>query len=147
MERTKFHEKLVRHCCQKRQQCRSNIVAGVDGALGNSNVSPVVTTIALSKIINILLNIDSSWHYILRLTCVVKNSRINKIDGRELLRCTLLSHTVYGKFFYSITLQNADRFSKFFHRIFSKAKSGHPSTSLHYLVKCLCTKSLCSRTE
>ena len=25
IERTKFHEKVVRHCCQKRQQCRSNV--------------------------------------------------------------------------------------------------------------------------
>jgi len=24
VERTKFHEKLVRHCCHERQQCRSN---------------------------------------------------------------------------------------------------------------------------
>ena len=24
-ERTKFHEKLVRHCCQKWQQCRRNV--------------------------------------------------------------------------------------------------------------------------
>jgi len=25
VERTKYHEKLVRYCCQKRQQCRSNV--------------------------------------------------------------------------------------------------------------------------
>jgi len=57
IERTTFNEKLVRHCCKKRQQCRSNVrlrrknrstcsmqqccfdvVAGVDGALASDSV-------------------------------------------------------------------------------------------------------------